>query len=59
MGTPTTSRDYLLSSAVFEKLNVCWGRVRTASVWSSSTVSGHRSLAGSRRLAGGVRGIPP
>jgi hypothetical protein len=59
MGTPTTFREYPLSSAALEEQNLWWGMVRTASEWSPYTASCNRALAGSRRLAGGVRGFPP
>jgi hypothetical protein len=59
MGTKTTFRDYRLSSSPVVKLNLWWGRVRTASALSPYTASGHRAIAGTRRLAGGVRAVPP
>jgi hypothetical protein len=59
MGPPTTWRDSSLSSPAWNKLNLWLGRVRTASDRSPSTASGHRAHTGSRRLAGGVRVVPP
>jgi hypothetical protein len=58
MGTPPTYRDCRLSSAALEKLNLLGGRVRTSSECSPYTASVHRAIAGSHRLAGGVRGFP-
>jgi hypothetical protein len=59
MGTPTTWRDCRLTSPAVDRTELMVGRLRTASERSKSTASGHRALAGSLRLAGGVIGVPP
>jgi hypothetical protein len=58
-GTPNAWRDCSLRSASLERTELMVGRMRTALERSPSTASGYRSLAGSRRLTGGLRSAPP
>jgi hypothetical protein len=59
MGTPTALLDCTLSSDALERIELMVGKGAKTSERSPSTASGYRALAVSRRLAGGVRRVPP